>query len=194
MALFATDLMLGKEQKQQLQHEQQTKLQSGLAKGGNKITERERKRITWCFLPSQPLRLYQGGEREREREREGTDRQTDRQKDRQTDRHRDRDRESSYTLFEKHSLASLKQMKETVPPLETFTAPVSPPRNKRYQYWRIKLPCVHARAMTGNLLCKLTYNTAQSPRILLSMLLPVCYENPFSGQLKEKKKLREIAR
>ena len=83
MALFATDLMLGKEQKQQLQHEQQTKLQSGLAKGGNKITEREKENKLVFFAQSTIAVI--SGRREREREGE-TDRQTDRQIDRQTDR------------------------------------------------------------------------------------------------------------
>ena len=42
-----------------------------------RLRERDRDRVreageqvSWCFTPSQPVRLYQGGGRERERERD----------------------------------------------------------------------------------------------------------------------------
>ena len=36
--------------------------------------------VTWCSTPSQPLRLYQGEEREKEREKRQADRQTEKKK------------------------------------------------------------------------------------------------------------------
>ena len=38
------------------------------------VREYERKKVSWCFTPSQPVRLYQGDKRER-------DRQTDRDRE-----------------------------------------------------------------------------------------------------------------
>ena len=48
----------------------------------DRLAERERERVKWCFTPSQPVQLYQG-----ERQT-GRDRQTDRQ--RQTGKERER--------------------------------------------------------------------------------------------------------
>ena len=54
--------------------------------------ERERERVSWCFTPSQPVRLYQGEHRDRERHRE---RQMETKKERDTKRWRvERDRQT----------------------------------------------------------------------------------------------------
>ena len=42
------------------------------------VRECERKKVSWCFTPSQPVRLYQGDKRERQ-----TDRQTETETERQ---------------------------------------------------------------------------------------------------------------
>ena len=65
-------------------------------------TDTRRERVSWCFTPSQPVRLYQGDrewetdrqrQRDRDRQREGgrqTDRQTQTQADRDKRRQKDR--------------------------------------------------------------------------------------------------------
>ena len=54
----------------------------------------ERERVTWCFTPNKPVRLYQG-------ERE-TDRETDTERQRHTERHRE-----AYTERQKECVLKL---------------------------------------------------------------------------------------